>query len=154
MFFSCNKDSLHLEKKQEESLNRFVDICWNEKDLSLIDSIFAENVNRNVNNIKIATNRVELAANLNVYFTGFPDIFLVINSTFSKNNQTFVDWSLTGTNTGVFGEVQATGKKVRISGFSRVIFNAEGKILHEDIYYNELELLQQLGYTLIPPNVE
>ncbi len=153
LLFSCKDDTLSLEKKNEESLNRLVEICWNQKNLTIIDSIFAENSTRTINNVKIAVNRAELSANMQVYFMGFPDFNMGINIFFSKGNQIFLDWTMTGTNTGVFGEVKATGKKVKISGFTRIIFNEEGKILHEDIYFNELELLQQLGYTLIPPNV-
>lgn len=151
---SCKDRALVLEKEHEESLSRLVEECWNQKDLTLIDSLFAENATRTVNNVKIAGNLNELSAIMQIYFTGFPDLNIIKNSSLSKNNQTYIEWTISGTNTGVFGEVQATGKKVKISGFSRIIFNGEGKILHEDVYYNELELLQQLGYELIPPNVK
>ena len=135
-------------------MNKLIEIVWNQKDLSIIDSLFAENATRTVNNIKIANNRAELLAGMKIYFTGFPDLILVKHNSFNKNNQTFYDWTLSGTNTGVNGEMKATGKKVKFGGFTHVIFNSEGKILHVEVYYNELEFLQLLGYTLAPPIVE
>ena len=79
---------------------------------------------------------------------------LVINEIYNKNNRVFIKWTFTGTNTGVFGESPATGKKVKILGFSSVLLNTEGKIVKEDVFYNELDLLQQLGYTMKFPIVE
>ena len=63
-------------------------------------------------------------------------------------------WHSTGTNTGRFGELPATGKKVKIEGLSHLYFNEDGKMYQEDVFYNELNLLQQLGYSLNPPIVE
>lgn len=154
LHFSCKQDSILLETQHEDSLNKLIEIGWNQKDLTIMDSIFATNATRTVNNVKIAGNHAELLAMMNIYFTGFPDLILVKHNSLNKNNQTFFQWTITGTNTGVYGEKKATGKKVKIRGFTRVIFNDAGKIVQEDIYYNELEFLQQLGYTLVPPIVE
>ena len=44
-----------------------------------------------------------------------------------------------------------TNKKVKINGFSHLYFNEEGRIYREDIFYNELEFLQQMGYSLKAP---
>lgn len=151
--FSCGHSDLRSEIQHQELINEFVEICWNQKELSIIDSICSEDYSRYVNNVKLASNRKELAANMKMYFKGFPDFELSINSSFNNANQTLLDWTVTGTNTGIFGEVQATGKKVKISGFTRIKFNENGKISSEQIYFNELELLQQLGYTLEPPIV-
>ncbi len=143
-----------MEKEYNATIETFIENCWNKKDLSLIDSIFTENYTRKLNNVQIVSNPRELADNLHVFFTGFPDLSIAINSSIIKNNHGFLKWTLTGTNTGIFGEVQPTGKKVKVNGFSKIQFDENGKISHEDIYYNELDFLQQLGYTLIPPNTE
>ena len=65
-----------------------------------------------------------------------------------------MNWTATGTNTGTFGELKATGKKIKVSGASRIEFDQEGKIIFEDVFFNELSLLQQMGHTLTPPVVE
>lgn len=84
-------------------------------------------------------------------FRGFPNAELQTHNTVVNKNQILAEWTFRGTNTGIFNQMLATGKKVDISGFVAVQFNNRGKILEEDIYYNELEFLQQLGYTLSPP---
>jgi steroid delta-isomerase-like uncharacterized protein len=152
--FSCNNDYLNTEKRHQESINTFIDSCWNKKDLSLVSRIFADDFSRIVNSVHIASSSIELEANMDVYFTGFPDLNIKINNLIIKSDQAFLSWTFTGTNTGTFGEVSATGKKVKVNGFTRIIFNEDGKILHEDVYFNDLDFLQQLGYTLVPPNVE
>ena len=91
---------------------------------------------------------------MNVYFTAFPDLEVSLEETEIKGNKAFLQWQSTGTNTGIFGEMAATGKKVKINGLSHLYFDDTGKLYREDVYYNELDLLQQLGYTLTPPNLE
>ena len=63
-------------------------------------------------------------------------------------------WTITGSNTGVFGELPPTGKRIKISGITRMDFDEEGKIEVEEVCYNELSLLQQMGHTLNPPVLE
>jgi len=156
LLFSCS-DELNERKMEEEynsKIETFIETCWNKQDLTKIESIFSNDYTRKLNNVQIVSNPKELRDNMHVFFKGFPDLSIVVNSSITKNNHVVLKWTLTGTNTGVFGEVQATGKKVKVNGFSKILFNEAGKIEHEDIYYNELDFLQQLGYTLIPPNTE
>jgi steroid delta-isomerase-like uncharacterized protein len=69
-------------------------------------------------------------------------------------DKVFMNWTITATNTGEFSDYPATGKKVKVSGITRLDLNEEGKIIYENIYYNELSLMQQLGYTLSMPKIE
>lgn len=156
LVISCNNQQTDKKFIQDIIItnnNTFVEYCWNKRDFSKLSSIATENLIRNLNGIKVATNQKEMAANMNVFFIGFPDLKVTLNNTYIINNLVFTDWTFIGTNTGEFGETPATGKKVKVSGFSIVYFNSEGKMYQEDIYYNELEFLQQLGYTLNPPIV-
>jgi len=150
---SCNQkdQSQDTEKANEQAVINFVDIVWNNKDISNLESFFSNDLTRRVNNVEIASNMQELSANIQVYFIGFPDLNLNINEIFSYNDQVFMNWTITGTNTGVFGEFPATGKKIKVSGITRIDIDKTGKFIYEDVYYNELALLQQLGYNLTPP---
>lgn len=158
LLFSCNNQH-QFEKESFQDIimsntDVFVEYCWNKKNLDKLKTISTEDLIRNLNGIMVASNQKEMAANMNVYFGGFPDLKVTINKTYNKNNKVFVFWTFTGSNTGVFGETPATGKKVKVSGFSMIHFNIDGKMIQEDIYYNELQFLQQLGYTLNSPIVE
>jgi len=156
--FSCENEQQSKKDALQDvimSNNRdFVEYCWNNKDLEKLKSISTEDLVRNLNGIKVASSQKEMEANLKVYFNGFPNLKVTLNNTYVKNNMLFTYWTFEGTNTGVFGESPATGKKVKVSGFSIVHFNENGKMIQEDIYFNELEFLQQLGYTINLPNTE
>ena len=159
MLFSCVNREPESALEDVELINRsnlksFLEKIWNEKDLSAIDSFFSDSLTRQVNSVNLASNKNELTANLQVYFTGFPDLKIKIDNMASEGQQVYISWTLTGTNTGVFGELQPTGKKIKISGISRTDFNEAGKIIHEEVFYNELSLLQQMGHTLNPPILE
>ena len=156
---SCNEDQKNDEPDNQESLNRstliaFLEKGWNEKDLSAIDQFFSDDIVRKVNNVNLASSKNELSANMQVYFTGFPDLKIELDNMISDGNQIYISWTINGTNTGLFGELPPTGKKIKISGISRMEFDDQGKILLEDVSYNELSLLQQLGHTLSPPVLE
>lgn len=159
VIYSCAKSDVKPDHDETEAVNRknleiFIDRGWNEKDLSVIDSVFANSFTRRVNGVNLATNKNELAANLQVYFSGFPDLKIKLDDTVSAENQVYIHWTLTGTHTGVYGELPPTGKRIKISGISRVNFDQNGKIVHEEVFYNELSLLQQMGHTLNPPVLE
>ena len=137
-----------------DNLNTYIDSCWNQHDTTVLSRISIEKFTRNLNGIEVAGTKKEMQAHINVFITAFPDMQLSIEKFLIKDNTAFLQWSSEGTNTGIFGEVAATGKKVQIQGLSQIYFNNAGKIYGEDVMYNELNLLQQLGYTLNPPVVK
>jgi len=142
------------EKAIIEKTDIFIDAFHIERDSSQLDTILTDDYVRYMNSIKVASNPEELKASIKVFFTGFPDVALANSDKIIKDNHVFLHWVFTGTNTGVFGETPATGKKVKISGLSHLYFNDDGKMYREDLFYNELDLLQQLGYSLVSPIVK
>lgn len=133
------------------SANAYVDTVWNQKDTTYLKDITSGNIQRTLNGIAVADTQREMQAHLNVFFTAFPDLKITLDRTYVREGNAFIQWSTEGTNTGVFGEVNPTGKKVKINGMSQLYFDNEGKLYREIVYYNELDLLQQLGYILVPP---
>lgn len=142
------------ENTLKEKISTFTDSYWNNKDVTSLEVLSADNFLRKINNVTVANGLNEAEANSNVFFKAFPDLQIANTNIYIKGDHAFVNWILTGTNIGTFGEIDPTGKKVRISGISHLYFDTAGKIFQEDIYYNELDLLQQLGYTLNAPVVE
>ena len=155
---ACRQETRELKKEQEAVLSQkvsvWIDSCWNQKNFKALEELTATQYARYMNGVKVAQGPTEMEAHLNLFFTAFPDLKISADNIHYKDSMVFFLWNARGTNTGVFGEVQPTGKKVNINGLSHLSFNKEGKISKEIVYYNELELLQQLGYTLIPPNLE
>lgn len=143
-----------VETTNKKTVLNYVDTIWNQKDLNSLDQFFSNEFTRKVNNIEVAQDNAELNANINILFTAFPDLNLSPETIISTKKSVILNWNIRGTNTGVFGDLDATGKKVKISGMTSFEFNDQGEIIYENVYYNELLLLQQLGYTLTKPKVE
>ena len=87
----------------------------------------------------------------------FPDKKLTFEGTFVKRDKIVAFFTWTGTHSGPFalpagGELAATGKPIRFSGvyIGRV---ANGKLAEDWFFYNLLDMLQPLGFTLVPPQV-
>src|SRR5258706_5066354 len=82
------------------------------------------------------------------YLTGFSNIIFTIKDVFGQGDKLVKHWNFSGTHTGVFFGIPATGKKVSLDGVTLVRMS-NGKIAEERDFYDNLEFLTQLG--LIPP---
>jgi predicted ester cyclase len=155
---ACRPENKNAELSMNDLLSNnlsvFIDSCWNDQNVSKLNELVEKNFVRMLNGINVAGNENEMAAHMNVYFTGFPDLNIQYSDAYIEGNNIFMNWECTGSNTGVFGEMRATGKKIKIQGLTHLYFTEEGKLYKEDVYYNELDLLQQLGYTLTAPVLE
>jgi steroid delta-isomerase-like uncharacterized protein len=84
----------------------------------------------------------------------FPDFKMTIDDFFVKDDKIIIYWALDATNTGPLmtpmGELPPTNKKIRISGIA-VSHIVDGKIKEDVAYFDMLNMMQQLGFTLIPP---
>lgn len=65
-----------------------------------------------------------------------------------KNNKAYFQWS---SSTPMKNECDGPNVVIENSGFSVWEFDEDGKAIREDTYYDELNLMQQLGHTLHPP---
>ncbi len=142
------------EELLKTTFHNFIEYAWNDSNMDSLKTLIEENFIKQLNGIQIAENKSEMEANMNIYFKGFPDGKLSVDNVQVKGDNLFAQWVYIGTNTGMFGEFPPTGKKVTVHGYTHIEFNEGGKMIKEAVYFNELELLQQLGYTLNPPVLE
>ena len=137
------------EKTIDAAIDKLVNEFHNKQNTAILGEFMADNYVRYMNDVKVAENPKELTDGMNVFFTGFPDFHIkLLHKSPIFNNTRFVHWEMTGTNTGEFDGSPATGKKVKITGLSRIHFNGQGKIDEENVFYDQLSLMQQLGRTL------
>ncbi|GAA4270326.1 ester cyclase [Hyunsoonleella aestuarii] len=137
------------EKDLNNKIDTFVNEFLNKQDSSVLDGLLADDYIRYMNDEKVASSPEELVTSMGVFFKGFPD-FKITNPHRSSlaGNTIFVHWKMTGTNTGEFNGSAATGKEVKISGLSRLHFNGQGQLDEENVFFDQLSLMQQLGKTL------
>ena len=129
-------------------VQKYVD-AWNNHDANAIidtftsDGTYSDPVSGEISGAAIA----EYATKL---FTGFPDLnFEFTNNIESTNSQSLaVEWTMRGTNTGVFMGMPPTGKSICVNGADFFVIT-EGKISSILGYFDTKSTPQQLGLQII-----
>ena len=127
---------------------------WNEGDLELIDDLVGPGFVRHVVDISEDLVGAEgFVENVVAFRTQFPDFQVRFDEVIVASDTLVIRWTVTGTDTGTFGELPPTGMSIQISGAS-VIHVIDGKFAEAWMYYNQGAMMQQLGFTLTPPVME
>jgi steroid delta-isomerase-like uncharacterized protein len=93
---------------------------------------------------QVARSKRELIASFSDIFAAVPNVTCELKFFFSAGNRIGAEWVETGTQTGDWAGIPATGKSYLIRGASITeVYN--GKITRETSYFNMLDFLQQLG---------
>lgn len=153
--FSCQRQASDaISEEEAKALSERILQIWNEGNLALVDEIYTpECVRHDCGLPEDVVGLEALKSYFEFYRTAFPYMNMTIQETIVKGDKIVWHWTLTGTNTGPMGEAPPTGKEVRLSGVSiaRVV---NGKIAEVWDYYNQASLLQQIGFTITPPQAE
>ncbi len=156
--FGCQQGEEVAEGISEEEaivlLDKALEI-WNDGNLALVEDVFAPEVvartstfPEDIVGLEGIKNWVKFAR------TAFPDMHMTFDEIIVKGDNIVGRFTVTGTNTGPLsmpvGDLPPTGQKVRFSGLGidRV---KNGKITEELVFYNVLDMMLQLGFTLTPP---
>ncbi len=82
----------------------------------------------------------------------FPDFHGVIEEVMVKGDIIWSRYTVTATQLGPLGELPPTGRTVQFTGMA-ITRVANGKIIEDETFWNVLAFYQQLGFTLMPPEV-
>jgi len=74
----------------------------------------------------------------------FPDLHFTIDDQFTSGEKVSTRWTAKGTNTGPFGEMQATGRGVEIEGLI-IDHIVNGKVTKRWELWDQMAMMQQLG---------
>lgn len=96
-----------------------------------------------------ATGIEELGQAITEFRTAFPDTRVTIDSFVAGGGQGVAQWTFSGTNSGP-GPFEPTGNSATVEGVSVYTFSG-GKISEEQVYFDNLDFMTQLGFTLQPP---
>lgn len=125
--------------------------AWSNNDFELMKSLTTEDLVRVANGETSSKNQTGIGETLKFWHTTLPDFKLDLKNSFINGNKAYTSWTSSGTNTGNFGENPPTGKSFKGQGFTILTFNNEGKVVHEEAYYDLLTVLNQWGYSVNPP---
>ncbi|MEM6737262.1 MAG: ester cyclase [Bacteroidota bacterium] len=128
----------------KEIIEKYVSI-WNLNEISYLADIFDEkskywDSTQKGNAIKVLTSSVAAT------HRAFSDVSFQITSLVTTGkNQSFLEWQMTGTNTGEFFGYPPTGKRVEIKGLDSIYFESN-KIIEIKSFYDSSLFGQQLGF--------
>lgn len=117
-------------------------------DLSQWEALLADDYTGSYPSMRSGINR-QLARGYNeVFLVAFPDLHFEIQRTVVNEEVVVYQWLGSGTHDGPLtlptGTIPATGKYAAIPGVL-ITTVKEGKIMREETYWNQVELLAQLG---------
>lgn len=125
--------------------------AWNDNNTEILNANTVENFERYGNGVLEASNQAEYAGFMAVFHTAIPDFAITASDPFVRGDKTYTRWTVTGTNTGMFNENPPTGKASTTHGFTILTYNAEGKVIKEEAFFDHLSYLTAWGYTVTPP---
>lgn len=131
-----------------ENMRSIIDLLtelWNTGKAELATRLYSEKAVRiDPNQTQPARGAQQIANYVAEVHTGFPDFKLEIKRQIGEGDQIATEWTCSGTHKGEFQGIAPTGKRVEITGmtFDRI---KDGQIVEERVYFDRLELLQQLG---------
>jgi steroid delta-isomerase-like uncharacterized protein len=134
-------------------LERYVEL-YNEGDLDGVMDLYAEDAVQLMPD-GIFDGRIAIHERLARELPAFPDVHWDVVS-FVEQGDSFADeWIFVGTHTGPFllpdgSELPATGKRVEVRGME-FVQTRDGKIVVDNLYYDNLSIAAQLG--LLPQTV-
>ncbi len=144
-----------ITKEQAKAIGDCYVNARNEANLSLLDRIYSSDVI--VHDPSQPQEIIGLAALKSQYgntHAAVPDVKFSLDEMYIKGNKIVWIFTMSGTVTNPFrtpmGELAPTGKSFRLSGVA-IDRIAEGMISEEWLYFNVLEMLLPLGFTLAAP---
>lgn len=128
--------------------------AWSDNDFDLMKSVTSPDFVREANGETTSKNHIELNETMKFWHTAMPDLAVFSKEIIVNGSRSYASWNVDGTNTGMFGETPPTGKKGATQGFTVLTFNDAGQIVHEEVFYDLLGVVEDWGYSVTPPIME
>ncbi len=141
---SAAAQNSRVDKTAEYLLLKHID-AWSKHNVDLIDTVFAENgIYEDVAFEIVSHGREEIKNGLKENFAAVPDFKIELTDWFSSGNKLACQWIMSGTQTGDYLGLPATGKSFSVRGASIAVIK-DGKFERWTDYYDAYLFLKQLG---------
>ena len=137
-------------EQNKSIVRRWVEEGWNKHNPKVLDELFSNDAPlhdpQNPNTLKGSQGA---KATLETFLTAFPDLKMTIEKEICEGDYVVQHLRATGTNTGHFNGMPATGKKSNTTGVMTTKFN-NGKVVEAWSIFDSYGLMQQLGVVPTP----
>jgi steroid delta-isomerase-like uncharacterized protein len=133
-----------MSEQNKMVVRRILEEHWNNKNAAIVGELFASNVSLDTPD-GVLTGLEGAGSLLQAYETAFPDFHNSTDDLFAEGDQVVFRWTFTGTNSGPFGDIAATGKQVRVPGCIGIFQLDGGKVTQGHMAWDKYSLFQQLG---------
>ena len=123
--------------------------AWNTGDMEQLDMSTIANFKRTDPADNHANSREEMKSVMRGLRMAYPDAKVVITDSRYSPDRAYLNWTFSGTNPGP-GDARATNKAVELNGYTIMHFDGD-KIAHEEVYFDVLSWMTQLGATVTQP---
>lgn len=134
-------------ERNKAVVRRWIEDGFNQRQLSVVDVVFAERVAVNGEVI----GREGVKQSMSRHLRGFPDLHVTIDDILAEGNKVGIWYTVEGTHQGEFEAIPPTGKHVRWVGFDLVRLNG-GKISEARFLSDVFGLLTQLEARVTLPS--
>ena len=131
-----------------EQVRRYVE-AWNRHDVAgILDGFVDDCVYEDAALGRVSSGKEQVRGYLEDTFGAFPDFHIDVVSLFGGDQAVFSEWDMSGTHSGDFPGLPATGGTFRVRGCSLIELDG-GRIRRNADYWNLAEFLSQVG-VLVP----
>jgi steroid delta-isomerase-like uncharacterized protein len=132
-----------MSERNKAQVRRVIEEIYNRGDLAAVDELASSDlvIHASSQDIRGRDGAKQYVAALRA---GFPDLHLTVEDQVAEGDMVVTRWTASGTHTGAFQGIPATGKAIRVAGtdIDRII---DGKTVECWAHVDELGLMQQLG---------
>jgi GrpB-like predicted nucleotidyltransferase (UPF0157 family)/predicted ester cyclase len=132
-------------------VQRLFDEVWNGRQLEVVDELYAPDVVVDYRPYApLATGPESIRASVERAWTAFPDYHEELLSTVAQGWRVAVHMQITGTQSGQWGALPPTGKRLEFEEIVLLDFDDRGRVVHQRGIVDNLNALRQAGVIPAP----
>jgi steroid delta-isomerase-like uncharacterized protein len=123
---------------------QWYDELWDKWNVSIADELFTTDYRLHLSGVPAPADTATTKQIVAMFSSAFPDLCHSVDEMIAEGDTIAARWTVTGTHTGEFQGIAATGKPIKLSGIT-VHHMKDGRISETWLVVDNLELMQQIG---------
>lgn len=133
----------NLEETNKATIRAYHERLWGRGDLSVIREVWAPDAKVSMTDFE-GSALDTVIEDAERYFGAFEDVTTTIHALLAEGDQVVLHWSTTGTHTGPYGEIAATGRQITMAGMD-ILRLKDGRIVEIVSMWDGMSVFEQMG---------